>query len=218
MDDLAEKYSPVLRKYWFPLALGLVGLIFLVYGMIGFLGKGTDDEDILFDMPEQSATASAKQRTLMVDVEGAVFKPGVYELAEGSRIQDALIAAGGMSGEADRELVSKRLNLASKVVDGGKIYIPFVGEDGQVPGQQEAQGVEGDSGQAGVTGGSGMTGRLVDINSASESELESLPGVGPVTAGKIIDGRRYQTIDELVSKRVVGASLFGKIKDRITVQ
>lgn len=199
MDDLAEKYSPVLRKYWFPLVLGLVGLIFLVYGMIGFLGNKEDDGDILFDSPEQSATVSAKQRKIVVDVEGAVFRPGVYELAEGSRIQDALIAAGGMSGEADRDLVSKRLNLASKVVDGGKVYIPIVGG-------------EGDSGQA------GMTGRLVDVNSASESELEDIPGVGTVTAGKIIDSRPYQTIDELVSRRVVGASLFGKIKDKITVQ
>jgi competence protein ComEA len=206
MDSLFEKYSPFLRKYWLPLVLGLFGLMFLVYGMIGFLGKKEDSPDILFEESAQSATSSANQRTLFVDVEGAVFRPGVYELAEGSRIQDALIAAGGMSGEADRGLISKRLNLANKVVDGGKIYVPFSGDNGQVTGQvgQIEQGVAG----VGV----------IDINSASESELDALTGVGPVTAKKIIDNRPYQTIDELVSKKVVGVSVFGKIRDKISAQ
>ncbi len=211
MDSLVEKYSPILRKYWAALLIGLFGLMFLVYGMIGFLGKKEDSPDILFEESAQSATASAKQRTLFVDVEGAVFKPGVYELADGSRIQDALIAAGGMSGEADRGLISKRLNLASKVVDGGKIYVPFSGEqgttfvpDGAMAGKQEVAGVE--------------SGGLVDINSASESELDALTGVGPVTARKIIDNRPYQTIDELVSKKIVGNKVFVEIKEKIIAQ
>ena len=206
MDNLLEKYSPFLRKYWIPLVLGLFGLMFLGYGMIGFFGKKEDSSDILFEASMQSATASAKQRTLFVDVEGAVFKPGVYELAEGSRVQDALIAAGGMNQEADRELISKRLNLASRVVDGGKIYVPILGEQGQPVGQggQEVAGAEVSS--------------LIDINSASESQLDALTGIGPVTAKKIIDNRPYQTIDELVAKKVVGSKVFGQIKDRITAQ
>jgi competence protein ComEA len=81
------------------------------------------------------------------------------------------------------------------------------------------QGVEGDSGQPAYRqAGAEMTGGLVDVNNASESELDSLPGVGPVTAAKIIENRPYQTIDELVVKKAVGDSLFGKIKDKITVQ
>ena len=204
-SSLGEKYIPILRQYWLPLALGLLGLMFLVYGMIGFFGKKDDTSDILFEASTQPATVSAKQKTLVVDVEGAVFKPGVYKLPEDARVQDALIAAGGMSNEADRDLISKQLNLASKVVDGGKIYVPFSGEQvfvGQAG--QEVAGVESMG--------------LIDINSASESQLDALSGIGPITSKKIIDNRPYQSIEELVAKKVVGAKLFGQIKDKITAQ
>lgn len=209
-SNILEKYSPVLRKYWLPLVLGVFGLIFLVYGMSGFSGNKGGDEDILFEASTHSATESANKRKLFVDVEGAVFRPGVYELVEGSRIQDALIAAGGMSAEADREMVSKKLNLASKVVDGGKIYVPSLAE------ASAGEPVFGAGGTAEVAGIE--VGGLVDINSASESELDGLSGVGPVTAKKIIDGRPYQTVEELVSKKIVGEKVFGNIKDRLIAQ
>jgi competence protein ComEA len=154
------------------------------------------------------ATASAKTK-IQVDVEGAVVYPGVYEFAEGSRVSDALLRAGGLSAAADRDWVAKSLNKAAKLADGGKIYIPSANESVSSRLNPDLPA------QAGSLLGS-STGK-VSLNTASSSELEVLPGVGPVTAGKIIAGRPYQTIDELKKRKIVGAALFEKIKDLLTV-
>ncbi|MBI2420982.1 MAG: helix-hairpin-helix domain-containing protein, partial [Candidatus Levybacteria bacterium] len=96
--------------------------------------------------------------------------------------------------------IEKNINLASKVTDGMKIYIPRVGES-------LSSGVN-------TTISSGSS--LVGINSAGQAELEALPGIGPVTAGKIIAGRPYSSIDDLVAKKAVSQSVFEKIKDQIS--
>lgn len=218
MENILEKYSPLVREYWLPLALGCIGLIFLGYGMIGYFAGHQaesrvlkDKPDILFEAASEASgfvDASGGEKTVkqaVVDVEGAVEKPGVYNLQADSRVQDALIAAGGLSKDADRDLVARGINLASKVIDGGKIYIPFMGE--------EAQGGNGSS----VVLGSD-TNSPIDVNHASESELNSLPGVGPVTSQKIISNRPYTSVDELVQKKIVGNKVFEDIKDLIVVQ
>jgi competence protein ComEA len=147
--------------------------------------------------------ASAKEIT--VDIEGAVQKPGVYSLSATSRVQDALISAGGLSDKADRSKVSKAMNLAAKLVDGAKIYIPQEGE--------QAMASSGDSGGQTVLGSE--TSSVININTASESELDSLPGVGPATAAKIIKGRPYSSLEELIQKKILGTKVFSNIKDKI---
>jgi len=146
-----------------------------------------------------------KGRTIFVDVSGAVEKPQVVEVPYDSRVKDVLIAAGGLTPKADRNYVSKSINLAQKVQDGTKIYVPAQGEMVSVSAPQ----VSGNSGQLGIQG------NLININEASESELDSLPGVGPVTAQKIISGRPYQEVSELVSKKIVNQSVFDKIRDKV---
>lgn len=135
--------------------------------------------------------------SLTVDVEGAVARPGVYTLPQGSRVEDAITAAGGLGSSADEVLYAKTINRAAKIVDGAKLYIPAKGDNS--PGTQ------------------GAVSTLVNVNAANQSELESLPGVGPVTAQKIIDNRPYQTLDDLVTKKAIGASLYDKLKNSLSL-
>jgi len=138
---------------------------------------------------------------IWVDVQGGVVRPGVYSLREGDRVKDALIAAGGLGGQADREAVAKYINLAEKIKDGTKLYIPVIGESGEE--NWEDGRVQGLS-----------TGR-VNINTATKSELDQLKGVGEARAQTIIEGRPYKTVEEV--KKVLPSNVYEQIKDMITV-
>jgi len=203
-QKLLDKYSPFIKRNILTLIMGALGMIFFAYGLMGLLvSSKTASEDIVFEA--SSEKSSNEEKIILVDVEGAVVKPGLYKLPLNSRIQDGLVAAGGMSALANREYVAKNLNLAIKLTDGGKIYIPSVGES---------------VGSSSVLSGFSQTGGggdLVNINSSSQAQLEALPGIGPVTAAKIIGGRPYGLVDDLLSKKIVGSKVFDKIKDKITV-
>ena len=206
--QVLEKYAPFLRLNWIPLALGLLGLIFFIYGLIALLGTASKNNDLVFES-SNSASASAKiTADIAVDVEGAVIKPGMYSLAMGSRVRDALVSAGGLSAFADRLWVEKNLNLAAKLSDGAKIYIPRAGEA-----QNPATNLTQTGVPQGVIVGSET---LVNVNSATGAELDTLPGIGPVTAEKIINNRPYSSVDELLSRKVVTDKIFSQIKDKIT--
>lgn len=196
--ELFLKYFPAIKKHWLPLSLGALGMIFFAYGLIGlFLSNKTASDDIVFEANSAQQNPS-EAKTIVIDIEGAVVKPGLYKLPQDSRIQDSLIAAGGLSVSADREYIAKNLNLATKLTDGAKIYVPSVGEA--------------------VIGGAVLnSSSQININTGSQSSLEDLPGIGPVTAAKIIEGRPYGSVDELLSKKIVGNKVFGQIKDKISV-
>ncbi len=191
-----KKFLPVLKKNWLPLGLALLGMIFFVYGLIGFLGSAAKTNEIKF---ESENSASKPQSLISIDIEGAVISPGVYKLKQGSIIQDALVLAGGLSLDADREFVAKNINLASKLTDGAKIYIPKMNDSSSQ-----------------VKGASAQALDLININLASAENLDTLPGVGAVTAEKIINNRPFATINELLDKKIVSAKVFTQIKDRIT--
>lgn len=198
-----NKYLPLILKHRLPLALGLLGLIFFGYGLITLFLPKTPDE-IIFETSDNqtvlASTSAQKQPEIVVDIEGGVMKPGVYHLPVNSRIHDGLIAAGGLSSNAQRAWVAKNINLALPLKDGTKIYIPFQGEASNVQGTN-----------------TNLTGNTtININTASRNELDTLSGVGEATAQKIIDGRPYDVIEELVEKKAVSKSVFEKIKERIT--
>lgn len=195
---LSEKYIQILSSYRLPLIIGFLGLMFLVYGLISFLGSKESGDPITISSVEGEATDVPQ---IVVDIAGAVVAPGVYRLADGARLQDALIAAGGFSADADRERISREFNLAAKLTDGGKIYVPGIGE-----------GIKSIKGTISIKGEEG----LININTASLKELDSLPGVGSVTAEKIVSGRPYTLVEDLQSKKIVSASVYEKIKDKIT--
>jgi len=206
IEELINRYFPLVKRHWLPLIFGFAGLILLGYGLIGLLGSSSGSNDVIFEKAQTSESAS-QSGNILVDVEGAVVSPGVYNLPKDSRVKDALIVSGGVSGEADRLWVSRNLNLALKISDGAKIYIPFEGE------KQSSPALSGSTGGSSTVG----IGGSININSASEKELDTLPGVGLVTAQKIIDNRPYQVLEDLVSKKVVSSKVFDNIKDKITL-
>jgi competence protein ComEA len=206
VESLIAQYSPFLKKYWLPVALFLLGLIFFIYGLISFLGLASKPQDITFQKTDSAATSvkteAINQDSILVDVEGSVVTPGVYKLTQNSIIQDALVSSGGLSVSADRDWVSKNINLAAKLYDGAKIYIPKVGEASV----QSSQ----------ITDSVSSAQSLMNINTASSDSLDSLPGVGPATVAKIVSGRPYTKPQDLLDKKVVSSKVFGQIKDKIS--
>jgi competence protein ComEA len=145
---------------------------------------------------------------VMIDVGGEVINPGVYELNEGDRINDALVAAGGLSAKADRDWVEKNLNKAEKVIDGQKIYIPNKVESEKL--KVESKEVLGTS-----------TSNLVRLNTATVEQLDTLSGIGPAFAQRIIDYRTenggFKNIEELKLVSGIGDKLFEKIKNDVAL-
>jgi len=182
--------TEVLGGWWW-LSLSVVGLMLMGWG-VWRSGRG-DKVEI-----EYIEADGEEEIWLWVDVGGAVERPGVYELEEGSRIKDGLIAAGGLADEADRDYVSRMINLAEKVEDGEKVYIPFREEEA-------------------VLGVAVSNEGMVNLNTASESQLDTLWGVGQARAKGIIDGRPYASVEEVVERGVLPASVVEKNDGVLTV-
>jgi competence protein ComEA len=147
---------------------------------------------------------------LIVDIEGAVSVPGLHQLPNGSRLGDAIAAAGGYAPSVDIDAATRLLNLAEKVTDGQQIRVPMLGDSSAAPPTPATPG----GSEPNSVGG------LVDLNHASAEELDTLPGIGPVTAAKIIDARAqapFASVDDFGSRGVVGPSTFEKLRDLVTV-
>lgn len=213
-EDQSQAKRPSLEEFLegnkLTVGIFLLGVILLGLGVLGFkIFNFTSNQpkvEILgeFDSPAGEPLPSSNHplaSSITVEAAGEVVKPGVYELPAGSRVNDLLVLAGGLSAEADRDWVEKNINMAAKLVDGMKVYIPGVstGEVSSVKNQ--------------------MSGEMekININTASESELDTLWGIGPATAKKIIEGRPYQRPEELLEKKIVKSNVWEKIKEKITV-
>ena len=192
----------LLQKYKLQIGTLLTGLILIGVGVLGFkyfsLESGSEIEIL---EGSDFAEVAADKVKIVVDISGEVIKPGVYELESGSRINDLLITAGGLSAKADREWVSKNINLAQKLTDGVKIYIPEKTE--KLPNLSNLTNPSNSS--------------KININNASLAELDTLWGVGEATAKKIIEGRPYQKPEELLEKKIVKSNVWESIKDQVTV-
>lgn len=191
-----ESLNNFLNQHKLPLALSILGLVLIIGGIFSSnLINGPKKT-----YPKESLVQNQDFKYIKIDMSGAVNKPGVYSLAQTARVEEAIKASGGFKDSANKEYISKTLNLSAKLSDGQKIYIPYEGE---------SLGAQGGS-VAGVN-----TSGKIGINSASSSQLESLPGVGPATASKIISGRPYSDISELTSRKIITRSVFEKIKEQI---
>jgi competence protein ComEA len=147
---------------------------------------------------------------LVVEIVGAVRRPGVYRLAHGSRIGDLVDAAGGYNAQVDVDRASRDLNLAALLADGDQVRVPSRSD-------AIAAGPPGATGDLPPAGGPAD---LIDINVATSAELEELPGVGPATAAKIIAAREEQpfaSVDELRSRGVLGEKTFEKVRPLVVV-
>ena len=185
--------------------LGVIGLGLVGYGVWDQIKPGEVKVEILRDrdnIGNSNIVISDKKIEIVVDVAGAVEKPGVYKLLSNSRIGDALVVAGGLAASADREWVAGTLNLAEKLEDGEKVFIPESSDNRtfQSVGVSEIQ-----------------KNQKININTASLSELDTLTGIGAARAQAIVDNRPYSKTEELISKARIPQSVYDKISSSISV-
>src|SRR5574341_3768 len=195
MDESLARYRPYL-------AMTLLFIITLI-GTIYVLRR---PEPAALTITTSTPRATATLAPIVIDVRGAVAKPNVYSLPPGSRVQDALVLAGGALDTAD----IRTMNLARKLNDGEQIYIPAMGEATLTP-------------AAGTAPFSKTPfGKLVNVNTATAAELDALPGIGPTYAQRIVDYRTqndpFNKIEDIKKVRGIGDALFEQIKNLITVQ
>ncbi|MGI6423384.1 MAG: helix-hairpin-helix domain-containing protein [Candidatus Dojkabacteria bacterium] len=152
-----------------------------------------------------------------VDIAGAVQNPGVYCLEKDSAVVDAVQKAGGFTRQVAKKYVGMRVNLASLLVDNGKVYIPLEQDsicqllEFKLPKEVE-EIVQTKKTEQQTTD---TPKECVNINSGSKSELETLPGVGPSTAQKIIDNRPYKALEDLLNVSGIGEVTYAKLKEKI---
>lgn len=158
--------------------------------------------------PEDEAPADGQPQVIIVDLKGAVKKPGVYDATEGDRVIDVLKKAGGLLENADRN----QINFALRIYDEMVIYIPEEGE-----GLFETNGAEGMT-SISVQQNDGR----INLNKATEAELQTLPGIGPSKAAAILEHREtngpFKAIEDLKLIAGIGDKTFEKLKERIKVK
>lgn len=206
---------------------GIVAATILVIGLaLWRFWPAAPAPEIAFDEPAEAAVSDAGEQSAegtsaadvgaVVHVAGAVLWPGVYSLPAGARVSDAMAAAGGALGSAACDAV----NLARIVTDGERIYIPTAEEvagSGVGAAGEPAWSGEPSGGGAGTGGAPGT----VNINRATAAELETLPGVGPATAQKIVDDREangpFATPEDLMRVPGIGPKKFEAMAEQVSV-
>lgn len=206
------------RAWWIAGALGIV--LALLVGAAAIVATGPGPVAIIehgtvtsaASRPDGSpAPAAATPARIVVHVAGAVRRPGLVELPVGSRVADAIDAAGGFGPRVDAERAGLELNLAAPLADGDHLIVPSRDDPTSTP-SLSAGGAGGAS-----RGGSGP----IDLNHADAAALDTLPGVGPVTVSKIIAARTerpFTTLDELVERKVLGAATLAKIRELVVLR
>jgi len=179
-------------------ALAAVGVLAVVLVLAGKLLAGGSGHAARVSFPLARAAPPAPPPMLVVDVAGAVRQPGLYRLAKGSRIADAVAKAGGTTEKAAVDGV----NLAAPLADGEQVVVPS-----RVPGGGVAAGSSGSP-----PAGSGP----VSLSTATAEQLDALPGIGPVTAQKIVDYRTahgaFQSVDELDAISGIGPAKLDQLR------
>lgn len=176
------------------LLIGLVGAVFSGMGLL-FPSEiqGTTEESVVFCGTEETS------HEVVVSVIGAVQEPGVYVMRSEDRVADLLEAAGGLH-EAAQDSLYESINLAERLVDGQQLVIQERSVDGESDASAERPTSVGD-------------GQKISLNFASQTELETLPGIGEKRAEKIIESRPYGSVDELREWGVVSDAIFEDIKN-----
>lgn len=202
-----------LTRYRGYITLSLLFLIAL--GAVYFLSRRADPSPVQLSAPAPRPTATLRPSPtpagIIIEVSGAVVNPGLFHLADGARVDDAIRAAGGASAEADLA----RLNLARKLSDGEMLVVPKLGEP-------TAMATAAPAGRTAQVTRTPTPALRVNINTANAQEMDPLPGIGPALAQRIVDYREahgtFKTIEDIMQVKGIGPAEFAAIKDKIVVQ
>lgn len=184
--------------------------VLLVGGAAWLAGSGPGFSEVTVATADEEPTGGpGATQMLVIDVAGAVADPGVYRVPAGSRVGDAISIAGGYGPRVDARRVAIELNLAAPLTDGQHLVVPSRDDSSERGG-----GVDTPMSGVAATG-------LIDINRASSGELDALPGIGPVTAAKIIASREaspFSAVEDLRDRKLVGQKTFDGLADLVTVR
>ena len=193
-----------------PILLIVVGIVLASLAIKKLIA---DSETLRCFCPSCPQTAFAEKGAnnlgfIKVDIQGAVKKPGIYQLAIGQRIADLVASASGFVTEADASYIAKTLNLATELKDQDKIYIPFL---------EENQSQDSENSSSDTETSSQSESKLISVNQANLDALQTLSGIGAVKAQAIIDNRPYSNLDDLVSKKVLSENLLNNLRAQLSL-
>lgn len=211
------RVEDILLKYKLPISLLLLGAVLIGFGVFMYKDRGYESTNKI-EVVDTTTESQNSSEGVVVEVAGAVKNPGVFNLPNNSRVEDAINRSGGLTDEADLEVMGKVVNRAAKLIDGQKVFIP---------GKQQSSGGSAKETTGGLSNPDnenlsqilGETGEQnpININSASASQLEALWGIGPVTAQNIIEQRPYSSIEELLTKKILKSNVYERNKNLLTV-
>ena len=223
MTGFFKSFAPLLKKskkYLLEIILLTVALAITITALAIYVKNNQNSEEGIETSPTCLRQDYGGQAKIFVDVSGAVKKPNVYQISFGSRIKEIIDKAGGLSEDADKMFFNRNFNLARIIIDQEKIYIPSIAEinNGIFIQNQLTLDYTTPTTSTGIASNAPINNnQLININSATIEELDQLPGIGQITANKIIQNRPYATIEELLTKKVVNKNVFEKIKNLISI-
>ena len=220
-----------LRSRWFLVSVFAVLAAGMLIPAVYLLAQGRSNAEILILPPTEgvpagkAAPASGEllgtpiPEDIQVYVHGAVESPGVYELLPGARIADAIEAAGGPEPKADLAAI----NMAQRIVDEGYYYVPRTGETPPKASREEPRSDPLDDSSAALPrpGTGNSVPGLVDLNTATNEELVTLPGIGPVRAQSIVDHREqhgpFENTEAITDVHGIGQGIYQQVRELVTV-
>lgn len=198
-----------------------IGLSLSFYGIreLYFYGSlassNVQNNNVSSRSDNQSCDVIPEDGKIHIDISGAVYKSGIYQVDDNSLVGEVIASAGGFLKDADKEYINKNLNLAKKVKDGEKIYIPFLQE--KIDRSLEVCLATLEQKINDSSNNSDQNTTKISVNNASISELETLDGIGAKRAESIVANRPYSSLNELVDKKVLSPNLFTQIEKEITL-
>lgn len=196
-----KKALKKIKKYIVEIVILIIAVLTALISLFIFLNSSSP-------VIETTTYKEPVPEKIYVDVSGSVKNPGLYQASNNIKLDDIIKKAGGLSNEADKGYFARNFNLARTVYDQEKIYIPSLWEvqNGYLQDSSPINNQESD-----------INNSLININSATLEELDTLPGVGEITAKKIIDNRPFRALEELISKKIVSKTAFENIKNLIKI-
>lgn len=212
--------------------LAILSLLFSALSFVPsyYLIKNGNEGSLVQIISPDDAQIDTQVQDVRVEISGAVNFPGVYTLNKDSRVADLVGMAGGFHSNVFSYYVARQVNLAAHVLDGEKLYIPFMFEQEKLTPVIESALIKLDTAGLATSVTQGSAGAAtapasappsllgkVNINTATLAELDTLPGIGQTYAQKIIDSRPYDSVDKLKTLKILPDATFEKIKEMLTL-